>query len=204
MDKDSQQQNIEALKKALETAAEMKFDSPKAFDKLRHFIYNRTGDYVSKTTLMRIWGYVKEPLNTRPSTLTVLSKAVGYKDWDDFTNRIDTDPESTISSSYKYGRNINVISDLKEGQTLTLYWDPGRECKVRYLGGMRFEVLDSRNTRLLAGDTFYCNLIIAGHPLHLSGVTRGRSKPVAYICGCRHGGIQYEIHDIDSEVASGI
>lgn len=202
MDKESQQKNIESLKKALETAAEMKFDSPKAFETLRRFIYNRTGEYLSKTTLMRIWGYVKEPLNTRQSTLSVLSRAVGYKDWEDFIRRIDSDTDDSISSSYKFGRSINVITDLKEGQTLTLYWDPGRECKVRYLGGMRFEVVDSRNTRLIAGDTFYCNLIISGHPLHLSGVTRGRSEPMAYICGCRHGGIQFELHDLNPDIKS--
>lgn len=193
MDKETQQQNVESLKKALEAAAEIRFDTPKQFEKLRQFIFNRTGDYISRTTLMRIWGYVDEPLNTRVSTFSLLARTVGYKDWEDFINRRDSASNDTISSSYKFGRSINVISDLTPGQTIILYWDPGRECKVRYLGEMRFEVIESRNTRLLPGDTFYCNLIIPGHPLHLSGVKRDKLKPAPYICGLRRGGIQYEI-----------
>lgn len=195
MDPKPQPQDIESLKKALETAAAMKFDTPKQFDKLRLFIFNRTGEYISRTTLMRIWGYINEPLNTRQSTFSLLARAVGYNDWHEFINRKLDDSEPEISSSYKFGRNINVISDLKPDQKVILYWEPARECKTRYLGNMLFEVIESCNTRLMPGDRFYCNLIIPGHPLHLSGVTRGNSKPVSYICGCAHGGIQYEIVD---------
>ena len=193
MEKEKQIKEIEALKAALEEASGFKIETPKNFEQLRGVIFRRTGEYISTTTLKRIWGYLNEPLQTRPTTLSLLARTVGYKDWEDFVMRSGkASTEKKIPSSPKFGKAINVNSDMKEGDRVMLYWHPGRECLVRYEGKMQFVVEESKKTRLKPGDTFYCHLIIAGHPLYLSNLKHGNAEPVAYICGRIHGGIQFE------------
>ena len=200
MDKEKQNKEIEALKAALEEAAGFKAETPKNFEQLRTVIFRRTGEYIIATNLKRIWGYLNEPLQTRQTTLSLLARTVGYKDWEDFVKRSETAAtEKKIPSSPKFGKAINVNSDLKEGDRVMLYWYPGRECRIKYLGRMQFVVEESQKTRLKPGETFYCHLIIAGHPLYLSNLKHGTAEPTAYICGRIHGGIQFERIEAEPE-----
>lgn len=188
-------EEIEALKLALEDSMNIKMLTPKHFEQLRYFVFERTGEFLSSTTLKRIWGYLNEPLKTRVTTLSILSQALGYRDWEDFTRRNDGAPsEQGLPSSYKLVKSLNVQTDLARGQLVTLYWMPNRICTIKYLGGLGFVVTESLHTRLQPGDHFECNLILAGHPLYLSNLIRGNSEPTVYICGKLHGGIQFKIH----------
>lgn len=189
---ENRKRNIEDLKAVFEETIGGKIQTPKHFDQLRQLVFTRTGEYLSSTTLKRIWGYVNEPTLTRVSTLSILSKALGYRDWDDFVQRKPT--ENGTPSSIKFGKNINVNTDLTEGQLVTLFWFPNRVCTIRYLGGISFEVVEAKFTQLLPGDRFDCHLFLAGYPLYLSNLVRGNSKPAAYICGKLHGGIQFKVH----------
>lgn len=194
MEKDKSKKAIASIVKAIEEAVGFKVETPKTFELLRQIIFQRTGEYISATTLKRIWGYLDEPLQTRHTTLSILARTIGYKEWDDFLhNRESGLPERKIPSTPSFGRSINVTADLQDGDRIKLYWNPGRECLIRYIGNMQFVVEESKKTRLKPGDTFFCHLIIAGHPLYLSNLVQGVSEPVAYVCGRIHGGIQYEI-----------
>lgn len=193
MEAAKQDNEIKALKSALEEALGMKVETPRHFDMLRKMVFNRTSEYISTSTLKRIWGYIGFSINTRTTTLSLLARTIGYKDWEDFRKRNEKGGgEKKIPSSPKFGRSINVKRDLKTGDTIKLYWNPGRKCTVNYLGNMKFEVLESEKTRLVAGTTFYCHLIVAGHPLYLSEVKIGTGDPCAYMCGKLHGGVQFE------------
>ena len=188
---------IELLKVALEKAVGFKATTPKVFDKIQLMIINRTGEYVSSTTLKRLWGYLREPQETRDSTLSILVRALGFLDWNDFVSRNDTEySESDISSSPKFEKSLNVSSDLTPGMHVLLTWYPGRECLVEYKGNLEFEVVDSKLTKLQKGMKFKCHLMIAGHPLYLLILpTEGMTgeKTITYECGKIHGGIQFEI-----------
>lgn len=186
---------IETMKLSIENAIGFKAVTPKHFDTIRKMIFNRTGEYVSSTTLKRIWGYLDEPIKTRTTTLSIIVRALGFLDWEDFISRNEVNlKEKAIPSSPKFGKSINVLSDLKPGDELQITWYPERVCLIRYLGDMEFEVLDSINTRLKKGNRFKCHLIIAGHPLYLSLTEgTGRQKTMTYVCGKLHGGIQFEI-----------
>lgn len=194
MDRTETENEVTALRKHIEEAFGQKITGPKSYDALQNFISRRTGQYISTTTLKRIWGYIDEPLKTRETTLSLLAQSIGYTDWKNFINRREGHTvEKAVQSSPHFGRNIDVLKDLKADDELILYWNPGRECHVRYLGDMRFEVLASAKTRLKPGTTFVCHLILAGHPLYLSSVVVGNSAPMAYICGKLNGGIQFEV-----------
>lgn len=193
METANQENEIQALRDALEEALGIKVETPKHFNMLRMMVFNRTSEYISTSTLKRIWGYIGKATNTRGTTLSLLARTIGYKDWEDFCKRNERQPgETKIPSSPKFGRSINVIRDLKRGEVLKLYWHPGRVCIVKYLGNMKFEVVESEKTRLVPGTTFYCHLIVSGHPLYLSDVRIRNSVPSAYMCGKLHGGVQFE------------
>ena len=195
MDKPAKQEDIRALIAAIEEAIGSKITGPKNFNRLMEFIKARTGEYISTTTLKRVWGYLDEPLNTRYNTLSTIARAIGYGDFNDFLQRNDNAPSETkIPSGQKYGKMIDVITDLRPGDRVELFWTPGRECMVRYIGDMNFIVESSKLTRLKSQDTFRCHLILAGHPLYISGLRHGNAKPTAYICGKIHGGIQFILH----------
>lgn len=185
-----------ALRAAIETALGKKIEGPSDFKELRLFLYQRTGQFISMSTIKRLWQYVDAPFGFRKNTLSVLVRAIGYESWENFLSRNMNEGEAKVSSSPKFGRSVDVNRDLHPGDELKLFWQPGRECHVRYLGAMKFSVIDSKNTRIKAGDTFFCHLIIAGHPLYLSSLTSFENEDtpgVPYICGKLHGGIQFEL-----------
>ena len=75
---------INLLKNEIETALGMAIRSPKDFDFLRERIYARLHILISRTTLMRMWGYVDEKVIPRQSTLDTLTRFLGYTDWKEY------------------------------------------------------------------------------------------------------------------------
>ena len=55
-----------------------------------------------------------------------------------------------------------------------------------------FTVVESVNSKLSAGDTFRCGLIVEGEPMYLSGLIHEGSDPSEYVCG-RKNGVKYRI-----------
>jgi len=188
----SQYQQIETyepLRSEVEAALKKKLCTPKDFEYLRERIYARLHTLVSRTTLMRLWGYVDENVTPRKGTLDILSRFLGYKDWEGFQENASLLKEQ--QSSPVMSRKLSVKSDLYIGERLRLTWQPGRVCDVEYLGNLSFRVIASENTRIQPGDTFQCSLIVEGEPLYLDNLRKGdgssSSKPVAYVCGKKTG-----------------
>ena len=64
------------------------------FEELSHLLLLRTHEWLSPTTLKRFWGYLSnEKVETRPHTLDVLARFVGYKGYDDFCSHADSSDE---------------------------------------------------------------------------------------------------------------
>ena len=175
----------EHLRSEIETALRKKLCTPKDFDFLRERIYARLHILVSRTTLMRIWGYVDEGVTPRKGTLDILSQFLGYQDWDGYCQNSLLPKEQ--QSSPVMSRRLSVAKMLAQGERLRLTWQPDRVCDIEYLGDLRFKVIASENTRLKAGDTFECSLIIEGEPLYLDHLIQGSHQPIAYVCGKKSG-----------------
>ena len=177
------------LRTDIETALKKKLQTPKDFEFLRERIYARLHTLVSRTTLMRLWGYVDEEVTPRKGTLDILSKFLGYKDWESFQENTMLPKEQ--QSSPVMSRKLNVNSDLYIGERLRLTWQPDRVCDVEYLGELSFRVIASENTRIQPGDTFQCSLIIEGEPLYLDNLRKGdgssSAETIAYVCGKKTG-----------------
>ena len=176
--------------KDIEKAIGKEMRTPKDFEELRERIYERLHLMVSTTTLKRIWGYLNDNVQTRPSTLDILAQYIGYSNFQDYMNN-KTKYQEVIQSSFVLSRKLNVQEDLKVNDKLLLTWLPDRRCEIIYMGNLIFRVLSSCNTRILPGDTFTCSLFIEGEPLYIDNLKQGNKSPVSYVCG-NISGIRYE------------
>ena len=87
---DNLNQNIERLRKTIETQAEREMRTPKDFDFLSERVFEKVHQTVSPTTLKRMWGYLSEAVVPRISTLNIMSQFVGYDDWESFCKNEST------------------------------------------------------------------------------------------------------------------
>jgi hypothetical protein len=177
------------LKNEIETALGREMRTPNDFEYLRERIYSRLQIMISRTTLMRIWGYLDEKVIPRESTLSILAQFLGYRNWEEFQQ--NSSPLEAEGSNPVLSRRLNVTNELALGDCLRLTWQPERVCDIKYLGELRFIVTASEKTRLKKGDTFECSLIVEGEPLYLDNLRQGNHPPIAYICG-KKSGINFE------------
>jgi len=177
------------LCKDIEAALSRQMQTPKDFEFLRERIYARLHVLVSRTTLMRVWGYLDENVTPRPYTLDILSEFLGYSGWDDYQQHALMPKEQ--QSSPVLNRRLSVTQTLARGNRLRLSWQPDRACDVEYLGELSFRVVSSVNTRLREGDTFQCSLIVEGEPLYLDQLVQGDRPAIAYVCG-KKSGVRFE------------
>lgn len=170
----------------VEVAMQHTMKTPKDFDLLRDCIYNRLHVLISSSTLKRIWGYLNTDIKARESSLSTLSRFLGYKDWDDYRKNSAT-KRSELQSCPVMSRRISVAEELIQGDRLRITWLPDRTLDVIYLGDLEFSVFHSENTRLKEGNIFSCSLIIEGEPLYLDNLCQNGLPPTAYVCGKRSG-----------------
>lgn len=186
-------QSLDAMKERLcrhiETVTHRAMRTPRDFEFLRSRIYARTHQLVSSTTLKRLWGYLEGDVNTRTSTLDILSQFLGYQSWQHYQQQAEQSPAQ--QSDLIMTERLTVDEQLDEGDRLRLTWLPDRVCDIEYLGDLRFRVVRSEQTRLQAGDTFKCAVMIAGEPLYLDALKQGDKPEVAYVCG-RTDGVRFE------------
>jgi hypothetical protein len=169
----------------IETSLHCKMKTPRDFDFLRLSIYARLHEIISATTLKRFWGYLKnEEVQTRPHTLDVLARFVGYKDFEDFCAQADCLDE--VQSGIKAEERI-TSEGLRRGQRLIITWRPDRRIVVRHQGEGCFEIVEAENTKLSVGDTFRCHLMIQHEPLYLDEVMHQGLPPMVYVAGQKDG-----------------
>ncbi len=179
---------IEELKRDIEDRFNHSFRSATDFDKLESLVKQHSVDTLNASTLKRIWGYSKTDSKPRRTTLTILANVLGFRDWESYvenkkmSNRLESGftPNSTIS-----------ISDLKEGDMISLRWKPNRRIMLQCRDKGLFEVVGQDNSSLRVGDTFRVFYIREGQPLYCKDVLRNSKNLGDYIAGEITG-----IHDL--------
>lgn len=179
------------LKQKIEEVYHHEISTPRDFLWLSQQI-KLMGVEVSPTTLKRFWGYIPETVTPRTATLDALSQLLGYSSIAHFVSSASDDEES--ASAPVLGAAVHPITDMDVNERILLTWQPGRKCLIRHLGGGQFVVENSENTRLLAGNTFNCEIIIEGEPLYLDNLVQASRQPSGYVCGKRNG-IHYSLID---------
>ena len=174
------------LRKDVEARLGMRPATPADFETLIAQIWLRLRENIALSTLERLWGYIEGANNTRRSTLNILSRYVGSRDWDDYIIRLKTEEHGSSNPFIADGVHTQ---DLQPGQELEVTWLPNRRCVFRYLGDMRFEVVESCNSKLSVGDTFISTFFLTGQPLYIDHLVLTGHNTVSYVAG-NNGGLQ--------------
>lgn len=173
---------IHELKKLLEDRMNRKMKTPNDFIFLSGVVWERTHETISPTTLKRLWGYIDGADQTRSSTLDILSRTLGFGDWDDFISHLD----KTGGSDPVLSPHIDT-GELAVGDRVAVSWKPDRRCVFRHLGDGQFIVEEAENSKLKVGNTFSATLFILHEPLYLNNLVQGNNPPVAFVVGNRDG-----------------
>ena len=144
------------------------------------------GEYISPTTLKRLWGHQKDYCHPSAYTLNFLSRYLGYADYDTFLN---DEPEENVPSNML--TDCYMTANLCEGDRLQLSWQPNRVIKVGYRGNDTFEVEEAENCKISVGDTFKIAALVNGETLTLGGLIHNGQGPFVYLIG-KQGGVSIQ------------
>lgn len=161
-----------------------KLNSPAAFESLSILIEKETGELLSAATIKRLYGYVSMKPTPRKSTLDIMSRYIGFRDFEDF--RIDIKNNPAYNSSF-ISTSIISSGDLKKGDIVRVGWAPNRLVELKYEGENNFEVVSNENSRLEVGDRFRIVNFMLNYPLYIAEILRNGSSHLSYIAGSREG-----------------
>ena len=191
--------NSIVMREAIEQKAGRKMETAYDFEWLASQIELLTHEIVGINTLKRMWGYFTgEPANTRPSTLNVLAKYLGFQDYDTFLLSVDPEGKNQ-SSDFILSRHLDT-KKLDIGHRVNIRWLPDRKLIVEHQGGGQFVVLESVNSKLAVGDTFECALMIESEPLYVGNLIHhtadgGVLGPINYMAG-KGSGIIIDVEEL--------
>ena len=154
------------------------------FESLSVIIEKATGDLLSSSTLKRLYGYVSLNTVPRKTTLDILSRFIGNRDYETFRISLSNDPQC---SSRFFSAKTVTTSELKAGDRLRIGWPANRIVTLNYLGDDLFEVDTSVNASLVKGDRFRQVSFMKGYPLYLSRILRDGDYTPAYVAGMNSG-----------------
>ena len=154
------------------------------FESLSVVIEHDTGELLSASTLKRLWGYVSLKPIPRLSTLDVLCRYIGKRDFKAFCDSLKD--ESFYDSGFFSAEYVDV-RDLKTGAAVTIGWNPNRLVCLKYLGESEFEVVASENSKLLPGDRFQLSHLILGYPLYISSILRDGIETPSFVAARSDG-----------------
>ncbi len=175
---------IQSLRTDIEQLMGHAMRTPADFNLLSLQVWNDCHENISPTTLKRLWGYIDGAAIPRHNTLSVLSRLLGYGEWDDYLRQLPI--RNNIESELFTGDGIRS-SELKKGESIEVAWLPNRCCVFRYEGEQRFTVMESSNSKLQVGDTFAAACFLVGRPMHLDNIVRNGQALMNYVAGKKHG-----------------
>lgn len=164
------------------------------FEALSVVIEHDSGEILSASTLKRLWGYVSLKPVPRQSTLDILSRYVGRRDFYSFCQEIKND--KCFTSRFFSTRSI-LTSDLKQGAKILIGWAPDRLIQLEFVGGGEFVVRKSENSKLLENDRFTAACFYLGYPLLIPRILRDGEYTPSYIAGSSEGLNRLEILEDD-------
>jgi hypothetical protein len=166
-------------------------ESPADFEYLSEQIQKKTGEYLSPTTLKRVFGHIPYDGQLRPTTLSILARYVGYNGWQDYLDK------RHVESGFVATKRLSS-RELLKGQKISLAWNPDRECLIEYLGEERFVVLHGKNCKLQIGDQFTTTQFILAQPLTATNVVsvREQLQQDTYIAGAKTGLTKIELLNV--------
>jgi hypothetical protein len=113
------------------------------------------GYFNSLKTLKRVFGILPYSGKFNDTTLNQLTRALGFRDWDDYRNQLPKYKLSKEKFDGLFNPDKIVVSKLKEGEIITIGWKPIRFLDAKYLGDFKFEVIEGNLQKQKRGETFH-------------------------------------------------
>lgn len=161
--------------------------TPTGFNDLSRQIRQITGDTLSPSTIKRIWGYIPYDGDFSQTTLNILARYNGFKDWESFKKSLIANTSIDDQSGF-HDQTITETSKYRPGDRIELSWNDGKVCELECVGHMRFRVLRSENIKLKTSDTVTLHTLCIGQPVYISDIIRGDMQFTAYV-GAKKGGL---------------
>lgn len=177
-------EEIKRLRNSIEEKIGRKAETPVDFNFIAMQIKKEIGDSISLSTLKRIWGYVTYKSKPSKPTLSILSRFVGFPDWESFCK--GTDALTYVESGDLSGKVVNA-AEIGIGDIIEIEWRPNRYCKLECIGKKHFKVLESRNSKLFPGNVFHAELFGKGVPFYVTDLQQNFSEGRIYVAGECHG-----------------
>lgn len=184
---------IEYLKQLIAQAYGAPVETSTDFARLSATIEESTGQPVSVSTLKRLWGYVSMAPKPRLSTLDILCRFAGRKDYRQLCIELQ-------QSSGFFAADKVIASELETGTKVLLGWQPDRLVKLVYLGQFKFAVIESIHSKLHEGDVLEIASILFGHPLYIGRIERSGEYLQSYVAGRTNGINRLEVIKPDTKI----
>lgn len=186
---------VNQLRHAVEDTFGRTPGSPTDFNILSYQILTRTNNKIGVSTLKRFWGYVKSDFNATYTTLSLLARYVGYRDWDSFCTQYKGVVDSDFSST-----RLIIAANLNLNSIVYAEWGSGKWLRIMKTDNPdSFKVIESNNIKLKPDDTMNVSTLIVGEKFIASDCSRHGVGLGTYI-GARNEGIaNLRITDINSE-----
>lgn len=182
--KERNQYNIECLRQDVERKVGRSINTPSDFNFLYLEICRELNDAPSISTLKRMWAYVKNTSSRSLSTLNILARFIGYRDWNDYLESLMRDKR--VESGFLSANSI-LSSNLRVGDCVVCTWNPDRRIVAEYMGENRYRVKEAEQCKLQVGATFSALIFTKGLPLCVTGVEYEGSKFGDYVAGEKTG-----------------
>lgn len=154
------------------------------FEALSVVIERDINEMISSSTLKRLWGYVSNNSSPSLTTLNILSRFIGQKDFRTFCESLK---KMELFESSFFTSTFISTSDLEPGAIVRIGWNPDRVVHLEYLGSFHFRVQRNYNSSLQAGDEFDISSFFLGYPLYIPRILRGGQYTPSYIAGSVNG-----------------
>ena len=175
---------IVSLRADIERLMGRQMRTPADFDWLNLRIWETCHEYLSPTTLKRLWGYINGAETPRHTTLCILCRLLGYVSWEEYIDHLSICNEEGSESFF--GKGIRA-DELQTGECLEVAWRPNRRAVLRYEGGNRFTIVEAENSKLHVGDTCNAVCFLLNRPMYLDNLVQETQSPKTYVAGKRHG-----------------
>lgn len=162
---------------------------PQQCESLSMAIKEATGVTLGTTTLKRMLGFVKGTANLRPSSLDIIARYLGYKDYRLLAKDLGDD---TAISDFSPIESIDS-ADLEPGEKIRIAYHPNRELTLSYIGDNKYVVDESRSSKLQKGDKLMIAGFYVGFDLLISDVERGGVHMGSYRAAKQDGLTSIEI-----------
>lgn len=158
----------------------------------------KDGECLSVNTLKRVTGVLAYNGNPSRSTLDILARYIGYKNWpvmyDDITGY--------RGSGFNKPVTCYDMEELPVNTKVGIFWSPDRRLLLRHLGKGEYMVEDARNGQLRVGDHIWLSQLVLRFPFFAKKVVRDNNNLGTYVSAQEWGIEQIRMRQPKNSVSS--